>query len=459
MSKSELSSAKCITNHKITTACSRRRPEVTSRVLGPSLAPTRADLICLWDEHDATGTPADSEAGLEQAETDSAPPLPQRGHQLLELRSGTPIRIQLQGTRLCVGAKGKPCQWQRTLPPGKTSQCYNCQRQETAFYDFTGQAREHEPTAKYFSETTHNVYLALYDREHRKVGVTSRGLTRLLEQGASAALIFATDDGFGAREIEGKVRELDGITDRVQSSTRIQVIRDAPSESEAKQILEATLARVQDELPGLVTPLRKLHNFQYLFPTYDLRDVNGLGKISESLVEPELLKTIDPEEEINGLLLGAIGQMLVVAVEEGANEQGQSQLSLGGNTAIHVINTACSAATARRSSLAAPAGRRSATKPPSYLAAATRSVSVFSDQISSGTQERLLSMCTTAPSPSSLPTQRITPRFASSPSTPSSARFSLSAACTTSGSHCGCVSTKESPRTRTPGGSSGMSWL
>ena len=214
---------------------------------------------------------------------------------------GTPLTIALKGPRLCTGTKGRPCPYKAEIPEGGMNQCPKCNRQEVSYYDFIGKAKTHKPTATYYQNTDHNAYLALYDPEHIKVGVTSRGITRLLEQGASAALIFASDDGLGIRDIEAAIRSLDGIIDRVQMPTRMKVLENPPEENEARQLLKNTRARIETELPEIVQDNHSLNEFHYLMPHYNLR-ANAA----------KLVREIPNGAIFTGEIEGVIGQLIVL---------------------------------------------------------------------------------------------------------------------------------------------------
>lgn len=218
------------------------------------------------------------------------------------LTSGNDLSLEFVGKRICTGYRG-PCPEARIIKEGREHQCFPCRSQETSYYDFTGRARTHAPTAQRLETTPHQLYLAFYTNNKIKVGVTSRGLTRLLEQGATGVLFLAEGDGLNMRDVEKRISKLEGLTDRVQMATRIQALSGFVPEKDVRDALAKTAAFLATQVPEIGEDLQFGENFYYLASYY---------KIADGIKAKLIRGPFSREEIATGQIVGVLGQLLVL---------------------------------------------------------------------------------------------------------------------------------------------------
>ena len=108
----------------------------------------------------------------------------------------------------------------------KYEQCKRCM-DKTGFNPAFYHADSISDQQAEYNQQPHNLYLAYFDDANLKVGIshTRRGLTRLLEQGARAAIIL---DEFAsanvARQYEAKLARLDWLNENIKLSKKIELL-------------------------------------------------------------------------------------------------------------------------------------------------------------------------------------------------------------------------------------------
>ncbi|MCB9809580.1 DUF2797 domain-containing protein [Candidatus Peribacteria bacterium] len=169
------------------------------------------------------------------------------------VRLGETMSITRVSEKHCAGYRREgvwhPCT--SGSPAGK-AQCDSCGAKEgsfvfTVFDGFDQSALTAEDLQRLQHPT--QVYLALFDREIIKVGVTAshRGDRRQWEQGSSyTAYIADVPDGITARQIETLVRRL-GVADKVPASKKHSLVLPPVDAAEATVLLQQLYERIQTE--------------------------------------------------------------------------------------------------------------------------------------------------------------------------------------------------------------------
>lgn len=182
------------------------------------------------------------------------------------------------------------------LPDAKDTMCPACQ-EATGFNPSFYYADFISAQQRAYNLTPHFAYLAYFSPQHVKCGISSetRGIERLLEQGARAARIvgrFANADE--ARELEAALCAQPGILETMRASKKVDLLVNARYDfAEAKQVLDATVERFGIE--G-AEPAQDLSPFYFGGPSPDCHD----------LQVPE-----GHEGECGGRCVGMVGGALV----------------------------------------------------------------------------------------------------------------------------------------------------
>lgn len=170
---------------------------------------------------------------------------------------GASISMHVGGACHCAGVvvdgAWQPC---ASATPETRPKCQLCRSKEgsfvyTAFDGFN--TDQVTPTDLEKISGPHVVYLALFDRDLIKVGVSGMGrkTMRQIEQGSHATLYIAeTPDGVLARQIETLIRR-NGLQDKVQASKKQDTLRPDISHEEACAILEGVLAEAKAALSAV----------------------------------------------------------------------------------------------------------------------------------------------------------------------------------------------------------------
>lgn len=130
----------------------------------------------------------------------------------------------------------------KLLPLEQDNMCPAC-REATGFNPSFYYAETISPQQRAYNETPHYVYLAYFSKQHIKAGISSetRGIERLLEQGARAACIVGRfPDAYEARILEAALCAQSQILETMRASVKARLLAEEPYKPvEACEALEA----------------------------------------------------------------------------------------------------------------------------------------------------------------------------------------------------------------------------
>jgi len=233
------------------------------------------------------------------------------------LKKGDPLSVQVVGEVACAGSMREgdwqPCAQHIT---GR-KKCETCRNREgnfvvTSFDGFNTDIFSAEDLSKLDGE--HVVYLALFEKNLKKVGVSklSRKTLRQVEQGAQQTLFIAqTPNGILARQIETCLRQT-GLKDKIQASAKKDSICPditlAEGEAELRSALEAAK-------PGLANhdQIAKMLLDEPEF--YDWTDTYGLDALNHSSKPLHTVK-LDQNESVSGTIAAIKGPFVVLETED-----------------------------------------------------------------------------------------------------------------------------------------------
>lgn len=184
------------------------------------------------------------------------------------------------------------------LPDSPDDSCPAC-REKTGFNPAFYNAAAISPQQRAYNMTPHYVYMAWFSPEHLKVGISSetRGIERLLEQGARCAAVIARfKNAPEARELEAKLCAMPGTFETMRASKKLELLCETaynPAEAAADLCAKARALGVEVE-PDQVMDLT---------PFY----FGGLSPDSADLSIPENA----PEDVCGGWCIGMAGSALV----------------------------------------------------------------------------------------------------------------------------------------------------
>lgn len=223
---------------------------------------------------------------------------------------GRTFSLRRLPTRRCVGRHDLethlkvPCPLDvELLPDAKDTVCPACQEAtgfNPSFYntDFVS------PQQRAYNAEPHIAYLAYFSPGHVKAGITgaSRGIRRLLEQGARAGRIVGRfDDAYAARELEAALCAQPGILETMRASKKVDLLVNERFDFvEAKAVLDDVVERLG--LEG-AEPAQDLSPHYFGGPSPDCHD----------LQVPE-----GHDGECGGRCIGMVGGALVFQ-QEGTN--------------------------------------------------------------------------------------------------------------------------------------------
>lgn len=203
-----------------------------------------------------------------------------RAEQLRFSVLGKTFSLKRLPRRRCVGRFDLETQVKSTcplnvelLPDAKETMCPAC-IEATGFNPSFYYADFISAQQRAYNLTPHFTYLAYFSPQHVKAGISSetRGIERLLEQGARAARIVGrvgcADD---ARELEAALCSQQGILETMRASVKTKLLVEARFDfSEAKRVLDATAERL-----GLedAEPAQDLSPYYFGGPSPDVHDL------------------------------------------------------------------------------------------------------------------------------------------------------------------------------------------
>lgn len=133
------------------------------------------------------------------------------------------------------------------LPSEKDDMCPAC-KEATGFNPSFYYADTISPQQREYNQTPHYVYLAYFSPDHVKAGISSetRGIERLLEQGArSACIVGRFSDADAARSLEAALCSQEGIAETMRVSLKERLLAKVPYDAtQAAQVLEREIARL-----------------------------------------------------------------------------------------------------------------------------------------------------------------------------------------------------------------------
>jgi hypothetical protein len=230
------------------------------------------------------------------------------------------LSLMIHGPRMCVGywhaptASKRLCPGRRTLLPGERhGECIDCQQRGGGFYARTGFAGELNESANYLRREPHVAYLSLFGSDLVKVGVATerRKVSRVLEQGASAALFFAAGDGDTMRGLEAEVVMRTGIPDKVRQSTKLDSIWNQPDLETAEAMLRLWLERVRRACSATYrSSLLEAPEFAYNVPRFRL---NAQVITSNRFA---WIHHLFPGDVIAGQLAGVLGTLMFLQADD-----------------------------------------------------------------------------------------------------------------------------------------------
>ena len=203
----------------------------------------------------------------------------------------------------------EPCS-DDSLLTSSDNRCQSCNKAigfNPAFYN-ASPSQISEKQQKYNLQA-HCVYLAYFSKNLIKVGIAhqKRSIIRLCEQGArAAAIIYHCDSAYKARGAEVMIKNDMGISEAVNNSRKMKLLREEYNFDKAKDKLSDLNKAFHESIKSGQISLPKLYDFQedYLGDNTLKKDIFDVSKASPL--------------SISGKCIGMIGNILLM-------EQGNQQ--------------------------------------------------------------------------------------------------------------------------------------
>ncbi len=233
------------------------------------------------------------------------------------LKIGDDLSMKLNSDISCAGSVRdgvfQPCP---NKTPGK-KKCEICRGREGGFIftSFDGFDASNYTSADLAQiQGPHVVYLALFDRNIIKVGVSKleRKTLRQIEQGSGATLFIAeTSDGISARQIETLFRK-SGLIDKVKASTKKDFICPEITIAESEEVLR----EIFDKHKNCLKDYENLNSFLHKNPEFkDWGNVYHLQKIKENSKPFHSIK-LQNQESVSGKIISARGAFLILELPD-----------------------------------------------------------------------------------------------------------------------------------------------
>ncbi len=160
----------------------------------------------------------------------------------------------------------------------------------------------------------HYVYMAFFDRNLVKIGVSAsgRGYLRQIEQGSHYCSVIAKGMwGVPARQMETLIRR-EGMVDKVQASQKKNLMFLDVKKEEAKKILEDLSEKF---IPSVIAQKPELE--QYLQKPPEFMDFSSVYHLStaEAIEKPMHYTDLIPGESLSGTLISAKGNFLLLETD------------------------------------------------------------------------------------------------------------------------------------------------
>ncbi len=233
------------------------------------------------------------------------------------LKIGDSLSMKLNSDISCAGSiRDGVFQSCPNKTPGK-KKCEICRSREGGFIftSFDGFDTSHYNSADLAQiQGPHVVYLALFDKNIIKVGVSKleRKTLRQIEQGSGTTLFIAkTKDGISARQIETLFRK-SGLIDKVRASTKKDFICPEITTEQAEKILRETFEKHKKCLNNY----ENLNSFLLKNPEFkDWGDIYQLNNIKNSKKSFHSIK-LQNQESVSGKIIAARGAFLVLELPD-----------------------------------------------------------------------------------------------------------------------------------------------
>jgi hypothetical protein len=162
------------------------------------------------------------------------------------------FNFQLSTDRFCPGfyqddGSYAPCPTSAKLTQKKYEHCFYCEKKDgwKAAFIF-GETPTTKKMKEYLAKT-HSIYLAYFPGDKIKVGTSSRGSTRLIEQDALVYMFIAEAIGSEVQTLERAIsKAIPGVQEFVQSRYKFKHIAHKPDLARASKILQQTHQKIRD---------------------------------------------------------------------------------------------------------------------------------------------------------------------------------------------------------------------
>lgn len=229
----------------------------------------------------------------------------QREGQFIDLAPfGKTVTLHFHMTQRCCIGWGDMTTSERFVCPdrltvdNKYEQCSACQQRtgfNPAFYHATSVSKQQEAR----NLQPHMLYLAHFGEGIVKVGISyaARGNSRLLEQGARAAVILETfPSALIARQYEARIAALPGIVETIQLRKKIDGLTRAYDSISATKELDDTRTRIEQSLGIEFAKSEPLLLDSFYFP-------DGIPDLGDA-------HDCSPDDMLSGKVVGMLGSLL-----------------------------------------------------------------------------------------------------------------------------------------------------
>lgn len=212
------------------------------------------------------------------------------------------LRFDLM-VKFCVGwldlaqHQSHPCPDQ-ALVDKKYDQCLTC-RNRTGFNPAFYRAAEVSEQQQKLNQTPHYLYLAYFTPEVIKVGISqsARGLRRLLEQGARAAVRLETfPTALVARQYEARVAGLDGFVEHLAQGKKLALLQQPFRAEQARESLTQAVQAAERQLGVRFDQAEMIDTEQYFY---------------HQTIDPGAAKDVTGQACIVGQAMAMIGPLLI----------------------------------------------------------------------------------------------------------------------------------------------------
>ncbi|MDR0591516.1 MAG: DUF2797 domain-containing protein [Candidatus Nomurabacteria bacterium] len=180
----------------------------------------------------------------------------------------------------------------------KYEQCKQCM-DKTGFNPAFYYSDEISDQQAEYNQQPHNLYLAYFDDGNLKVGIshTRRGLARLLEQGARAAIVLDEFTSANvARQYEAKIARLDWVNENVKLSKKIDILGCLEYDpGHAASQLKTAKHRIDSELGVTLGSDEVIDLNRFYGDTTSLKNLNDMSE----------------QGVISGKILACVGSILI----------------------------------------------------------------------------------------------------------------------------------------------------